>query len=338
MKTICLIGGTGTISLEVTRLLLHQGWQVTLLNRGNRPLPPGAQSIVGDIHNPQDIREKLQGRYFDVVANFIAFTPQEIERDYGLFHNACGQYIFISSASAYQKLPTGWYITESTPLKNPHWQYSRDKIACEEKLMEYHRSQNFPVTIIRPSHTYSNQKIPLGFYGKTSWQIVRRMQAGKPVLIHGDGTALWTFTHARDFAKGFAGLAGNAHALGHSVHITSDEALSWNQAYHIIARTVGCKLHPLHVPTSLLVTAGKTAGYDFEGSLWGDKSHCAVFDNTKLKSLVPGFAATTRYDQGIREAVDHILAHPELQGEDPDFDAFCDKIVDKMQKITSELI
>lgn len=328
---ILMIGGTGTISRSITELLIERGWQVTLLNRGNRPLPEGALSLQADISDEAGVAAKLQGQSFDVVADFIAFRPGQVQRDIRLFKGLCRQYIFISSASAYQKPLSALPITESTPRYNPFWQYSRDKIACEQLLMEEYRSSGFPVTVVRPSHTYDKTNIPVALHGaKGSWPVLQRMLDGKPVLIHGDGTSLWTLTHSRDFAKGFAGLAGNPHAIGQAVHITSDETVTWNDVHQAWAAALGVPLNAVYVPTRLLAKAGAAHGYDFNGALWGDKAASVMFDNTKLKRLVPGFAATTRFDEGARESVAWYLGNPALQTADPDYDAFCDKVAAAM--------
>lgn len=329
---ILLIGGTGTISTDITRLLLATGHEVTLLNRGSKPVPEGAGILLADIHNEAAVKQQLGNQTFDVVANFIAFTPSDVQRDIRLFSGVAGQYVFISSASAYQTPPAFLPITESTPLANPRWQYSRDKIAGEELLMQQYREAGFPVTIVRPSHTYNSEKVPVALHGAHgSWQVLHRMLQGKPVLMHGDGTSLWTLTHSTDFARGFVGLLGNVHAIGQAVHITSDESLSWNQIYEIIGRALGVQPNILCVPSSLLVAFGSTCGQDLEGTLLGDKSHSMVFDNAKLKRLVPGFAATVRFDEGGIAAARHMLATPDLQTPDPDFDRFCDKTVAAMQ-------
>ncbi|NMO94376.1 SDR family oxidoreductase [Paenibacillus lemnae] len=326
MKAL-FIGGTGTISSAITRSLLEQNCELYLLNRGNRndELPEGAHLLTGDIHDEKAVADLIRDLDFDVVCDFIAFHPSDLERDFRLFHGKTKQFIFISSASAYQTPLSHYQITEGTPLSNPYWEYSRNKIACEEYLMTQYREQGFPVTIVRPSHTYGERSIPLGVHGsKGSWQVAKRMLENKPVIIHGDGTSLWTMTHNRDFAQGFIGLMGNIHAIGEAVHITSDESVTWNQIYEIIADALGVKLNAVHVSSEFLDACSQE---DFRGSLLGDKANTVVFDNSKLKRLVPGFTATTRLDQGIKETVQHILAHPELQQEDAEFDAWCDQII-----------
>lgn len=334
---VLFIGGTGTISMAITRQLLEQGTELYLLNRGNRKSEELDQAhlICADINDEKDVKEKLADMKFDVVADFIAFLPEQVERDYRLFAGKTKQYMFISSASAYQKPLSDYRITESTPLSNPYWEYSRNKIACEDYLMQQYRQTGFPVTIIRPSHTYDERSIPLGVHGKNgSWQVAKRMLQDKPVIIHGDGTSLWTMTHNSDFAKGFIGLMGNLHAIGEAVQITSDESLTWNQIYQAIADALGVSLKPYYVPSDFLAKCGD---YDFMGGLIGDKANSVVFDNSKLKRLVPSFCATKRYDEGIKEVVSYILEHPQLQKEDPEFDLWCDKIIAAMEAAAEQM-
>ena len=324
MKAL-FIGGTGTISGAVTELAAQQGWEMTLLNRGtrNRELLRGVETITADIRDEAAVRQALAGREFDVVANFIIYTPEELERDIRLFTGMTRQYFFISSASAYQKPPNDWRITESTPLHNPYWQYSRDKIACERMLEEAYRETGFPITIIRPSHTY-DKKVPVAIHGaKGSWQVLKRMLEGKPVLVPGDGTSLWTLTHSRDFAKAFVGLMGHPKAIGEAFHITSDEQLSWDQALACVARALGVEPVLYHAASDFIVACNPA----LEGGLQGDKSNSVVFDNSKVKRLVPDYVATIRFDEGVREAVAYLLAHPEQQQPDPEFDAWCDKVI-----------
>ena len=334
---ILLIGGTGTISMAVTRRLAAQGHEVFLLNRGTRSagLPESVTVLRGDISNEAETAKLLDGMQFDAVGEFIGFTPDQVQRDVRLFSGKTRQYLYISSASAYQKPLSESVITESTPLCNPYWQYSRDKIACEEYLMQRYRENGFPVTIIRPSHTYDERSVPLGVHGKNgSWQVVRRIMEGKPVIIHGDGTSLWTITHNSDFAKGYCGLVGNIHAIGQAYHITSDERVTWNQIYQCIADTLGVPLKACHIPSDFLAAI---SDYDFEGSLIGDKACTVNFDNTKIKRAVPEFRADIRADQGIRQTVQHILAHPELQTPDPEFDAWCDRVITAFEGLKGEL-
>lgn len=334
---ILMIGGTGTISMAITRLLAEKGQDVILLNRGTRSdeLPEGVKVIEADINDEAATAAKLEGMSFDSVCEFIGFVPAQLERDYRLFRDKTKQFIYISSASAYQKPLADCVITESTPLANPYWEYSRDKIACEEYLMKLYREDGFPITIVRPSHTYDERSVPLGVHGnKGSWQVVKRILEGKPVIIHGDGTSLWTMTHNSDFAKGFVGLIGNIHAIGQAFHITSDESMTWNQIYSIIAEALGVELKPYYVPSDFLHAV---SDYDFRGGLIGDKANSVIFDNSKLKRAVPDFVATVRCDTGIRATVEHILAHPELQQEDPEFDAWCDRVIAAMEAAKAEI-
>lgn len=334
---ILFIGGTGTISMAITRRLAAQGHAVFLLNRGSRSskLPENVTVLHGDINDEAAVQELLRGMTFDAVGEFIGFVPAQVQRDVRLFSGKTRQYIYISSASAYQKPPADSIITESTPLANPYWQYSRDKIACEEYLMEEYRKNGFPVTVVRPSHTYDERSVPLGVHGKMgSWQVVKRIMEGKPVIIHGDGTSHWTITHNSDFAKAYTGLVGNIHAIGQAYHITSDERVTWNQIYQIIADTVGMPLKAVHIASEFLAAV---SDYDLTGSLIGDKACSVIFDNTKIKRAVPDFTATVRADQGIRQTVQHILAHPELQTEDPEFDAWCDRVIADYENLKGAL-
>ncbi|WP_219834604.1 SDR family oxidoreductase [Paenibacillus sp. R14(2021)] len=326
MKAL-FIGGTGIISSAITKQLSESGCELYVLNRGrrNESLPANVKVIQADINDEAHVAALIEDLSFDVVADFIAFQPAQLERDYRLFAGKTKQFMFISSASAYQKPLSDYRVTESTPLANPYWEYSRNKIACEEYLIKQYREHQFPITIVRPSHTYDERSIPLGVHGrKGSWQVAKRMLENKPVIIHGDGTSLWTMTKNSDFAKGFIGLMGNIHAIGESVHITSDESVTWNQIYEAIADALGVKLRAVHVSSAFLAACSQE---DYTGGLIGDKANSVVFDNAKLKRLVPDFVATTRFDQGIKQTVQHILAHPEYQVEDPEFDQWCDKVI-----------
>ena len=332
------IGGTGTISSAITAQLAAEGeWELTLLNRGNRNdgVPANVKILKADINDEAPVEKLLEGTQWDCVCDFIGFVPAQVERDWRLFKGRTKQYMYISSASAYQKPAASPFITEGTPLVNPYWQYSRDKIACEDFLMEKHRSEGFPVTIIRPSHTYDERSVPLGVHGDNgSWQVLKRMLNGKPVIIHGDGTSQWTLTHNSDFAKGFIGLMGNPHALGNTFHITSDETLTWNQIYRTIADALGVELKAVHVSSEFLDAVGP---YDFLGGLVGDKATTVLFDNSKLKRAVPGFQATVRFEQGVRRTIANILAHPELQRPDPAFDAWCDRVIEALEQAKASL-
>lgn len=330
------IGGTGTISSAIVRELSQRSdWEVWLLNRGSRAgeVPSNVHQIVCDISNEEDARKKLSGMEFDVVNEFIGFVPEQVERDYRLFKGKCRQYIYISSASAYAKPAANYVITEGTTLSNPHWEYSRNKIACEEFLLKKYREEGFPVTIVRPSHTYDERHIPLGVHGKKGfYQVIKRMMDGKPVIIQGDGTSLWHVTFNKDFATGYIGLMLNRHAIGEAFQITGDEVLSWNQIYQTIADALGVKLNAYHVSSDYLSAAGDKFGFDFEGSLIGDKSVSVVFDNSKLKRLVPKMTTTVPFHDGIRIALDYVMSHPECQVLDEEFDDWCDKVISVLEE------
>ena len=334
MKAL-FIGGTGTISTAIVKRLAEElGWEVWLLNRGNRSdvVPNGVHQIVCDISDEAAAEKALDGMTFDVVNEFIGFTQDQVERDYRLFKDRTKQYIYISSASAYNKPAANYVITEGTSLANPHWEYSRNKIACEEFLMKKYREEGFPVTIVRPSHTYDERNVPLGVHGKKGFfQVIKRMQEGKPVIIQGDGTSLWTVTFNKDFAIGYTGLMGNRHAIGEAFQITGDETLTWNQIYQTIADALGVKLKAYHISSEYLSDVGDKYGFDFEGSLTGDKSVSVVFDNSKLKRVVPDMKTTVRFDQGVRIALDYVLSHPECQVVDPEFDQWCDKVIKALE-------
>ena len=343
---VLFIGGTGTISSAITRRAAQLGWELYLLNRGNRKgefKDLEIKHIACDIRTEEAhvIREKLEkavgkGKYFDVAADFFAFVPEHVQKDFDILNGLCKQYIFISSASAYQKPLSSYLITESTPLANPLWRYSRDKIACEEFLMQKYRDVGFPITIVRPSHTYDERNVPIGVHGaKGSWQVLKRMLNGKPVIIHGDGTSLWTLTHNSDFARAFVRIMGNVHAIGEAVHITSDESVTWNQIYQIIASTLNVQLKAVHVSSEFLEDCSQ-GRYDFKGSLLGDKANTVVFDNTKLKRLAPDFTVRTRADEGIKMTIANILANGDLQQEDPEFDDWCDKVIAALETAKSK--
>ncbi|MCL2764064.1 MAG: SDR family oxidoreductase [Treponema sp.] len=344
---VLFIGGTGTISSAITRLASESGWQISLLNRGNRKSEFNDNKISHfscDIRTEEAsvIREKLikelgNGNKFDVVADFFAFVPEHVQKDFDIFNGICRQYIFISSASIYQKPLSSCLVTESTPLANPLWEYSRNKIACEEYLMQKYRDCGFPVTIVRPSHTYDERSVPLGVHGsRGSWQVLKRIIEGKAVIIHGDGSSLWTLTHNSDFASAFVRLAGNIHAIGEAVNITSDESVTWNQIYKIIADALNKELKAVHVSSSFLEDCSQ-GRYDFKGSLLGDKANTVIFDNTKLKRLVPEFCAKVRADEGIKMTIANVLKNTGLQQEDPEFDMWCDKIIAALEKAKRDL-
>jgi nucleoside-diphosphate-sugar epimerase len=319
---ILFIGGTGKISSACSQLAVDQGMELYLLNRGqsDRPVPANLHQLHADIRDPRSVEAALGDHTFDAVVNWIAFTPEHIETDLKLFSGRTHQYVFISSASAYQKPISGLPITESTLLANPFWQYSRDKIACEEMLIRAYREDGFPFTIVRPSHTYDRTMFP--FQG--GYTVLERMRQGKPVIVHGDGTSLWVMTHHRDFAKGFNGLLGNNHAIGESIHITSDELLTWNQIHEIFAQAIGVEARLVHVPSDLINAYNPAWG----AGLLGDKAHSVVFDNSKIKRLVPGFAASIPFAHGAREVVAWYDADPARQKIDEAFDQLTDQIID----------
>ncbi len=318
---ILFIGGTGIISSACSQLAVDKGFDLFLLNRGqsHRESPPEATILYGDIRDPESIRSMLAEHRFDVVVNWIAFTPEHIETDLSLFHGRIQQYIFISSASAYQTPPQFLPITESTPLHNPFWDYSRAKIACEERLLQAYRDSGFPMTVVRPSHTYDQTLLPMS----GGYTVVNRMRQGKKVIVHGDGTSLWTLTHHRDFAKGFVGLLGNTRAIGDAFHITSDEWLTWNQICHIVAGAAGSEARIVHIPSDFISQFDERWG----ASLLGDKAHSMIFDNSKIKRLVPDYVASIPFAQGAREILAWYDADPARQEVREDFNALIDKIL-----------
>jgi nucleoside-diphosphate-sugar epimerase len=329
MKAL-FIGGTGLISSAVSRLATERGIELYLLNRGQRGefFPRGAKQIIADHRDQKAVREALRGQSFDVVADWIAFTPEQAAADIELFSGRVGQFFFISSASAYQKPATHYLISESTPLANPFWQYSRDKIACEDLLMREYREKSFPVTIVRPTLTYGVTQIPAAV-GSWShpWTLVDRMRKGKKIIVPGDGTSLWTMTHNSDLAKGFVGLMGNIHAIGHAFNITSDEVLTWNQIYALIGAAAGASPNIVHVASDLI------GAFDPEalGGLLGDKAQCCIFDNTKIKTFVPGFVATVSFATGVHESVKWFETHPERCTIDDGFNDFSDRVIEAHQ-------
>ena len=296
---VLFIGGTGFISSAVSRLALARGIDLYHLNRGQREADvPGVQSIVADIHQPEQVRQALGDQQFDVVVDWIAFTEADIERDLALFSGRIKQFIFISSASAYQKPPSHPIITESTPLHNPYWLYSRNKIACELRLMQALRDDGFPATIVRPSLTYDTN-FPIAIGGWNSYTLIDRLKTGRPIIVHGDGSSLWVVTHSEDFARGFVGLLGNGQAIGHAFHITSDEVLTWNQIYEIIADAAGVKPKLVHIASEFIAQVAPETG----NGLLGDKAWSVIFDNSKIKTFVPGFQAVIPFRDGIRRTL-----------------------------------
>ena len=318
---VLFIGGTGIISSACSELALSRGLDLFLLNRGqsSRPIPEGARVLRGDIRDPESVRSALGSQHFDVIVNWITFTPDQLEVDLELFKDRTDQYIFISSASAYQKPLAALPITESTVLENPFWGYSRNKIACEERLLKAYRQDHFPMTIVRPSHTYDKTSLPI--HG--GWTVMDRMLQGKPVIVHGDGTSLWTLTHHRDFAKGFIGLLGNPHAIGEAVHITSDESVTWNQIFESLARPLGV------TPKMIHIASDRIARYDAEwgAGLLGDKAYSVIFDNSKIKRLVPDFCATIPFAHGAVEIVNWYQAEASRRKIDPAVNQLYDRMI-----------
>ncbi len=321
---ILIIGGTGLISTAVVELASKQNHDVTIVNRGSAPkspVPPNVKVLQGDCNDEAAMRQLMTGRFFDTIVNFVLFTPEQAQRDVRLYREHCHQYIFISSASAYRKPAKEWWITESTPLGNQFWQYSRDKEAAELVFLEAYKQDAFPVTIVRPSSTYSKYKMPVALHGKKgSFSVLKRMLEGKYVLVPGDGTSLWTQTWNEDFAVAFTGLFGQNEAIGQAYHITSDEALTWNSIYETIARTLGVEPKLRHVSAEDLIKVAP----EQEGPLLGDKVNSVVFDNAKIKRLVPGFVAKTPFHVGAGIVWETIKDSPELKVEDPEFDRLCE--------------
>ncbi len=299
---VLFIGGTGVISKACTALAAERGIDLTLATRGRRmvELPAGVKTIAVDVDDAAAAASAFRDAHFDVVVDWIAFTAEQVERDLELFRGRTGQYIFISSASAYQKPSTQYLITESTPLGNPFWDYSRNKIACEERLMRAWREEGFPVTIVRPSLTYGETQIPLAINSwEKSYTAIDRMRRGKKVIVPGDGSSLWVITHNTDFAKGLVGLLGHEQAIGHAFHITTDEVMTWDQFYRIAGAAAGVEAQLVHIPSDFIAACIP----EKRGSLTGDKSVSVVFDNSKIKRFVPGYGATVRFGEGIRRTM-----------------------------------
>jgi len=319
---VLFIGGTGTISAACVRAAIAAGHDVSVLNRGSgrRRLPTGVNEIVADIRDEDATRSALEGAAFDVVADFLSFTPAHVATALRLTEGRTAQYIFISSASAYDKPPRHLPVTESTPLRNPFWKYSRDKIACEDVLVGAYRDRGVPVTIVRPSHTYDEGLLPT----MGGWTDIARMRAGKPVVVHGDGTSLWTLTHSDDFAVAFTGLLGTPEAIGEAYTITGDHAPTWNQIYGWLAEAAG-----VTEPRFVHIASETIAAFHAElgPGLIGDKAHSMLFDNTKIRALVPDFRTTVTFDEGARRILNHYDANPQLQQVDPELDAAFDRMV-----------
>ncbi len=326
MAKVLYIGGTGIISSACSRLAVEKGIELYHLNRGetSRPIPDEVIHLKGDVRDRASFEAAIGEKNFDVVVQWIAFTPDQIDQDINILRGRVGQYIFISSASAYQTPPASLPVTESSILDNPIWEYSRNKIACEERLTRAYREEKFPITIVRPSHTYD----PTLFPTHGGYTVLHRMRQGKPVVVHGDGTSLWTLTHHEDFAVGLVGLFGNHRAIGDTFHITSDEWLSWNQIYEFIAKAAGVDAKLVHVPSALIAAFDPGWG----DSLLGDKTHSMIFDNSKIRRLVPEFNPKIPFAEGARQIVAWYDADPARQVVDYDFDALNDQIIAAYQK------
>ena len=319
---VLFIGGSGVISSACSWLAVERGIELFVLNRGLsrlRPLPEQVTVLRGDVSDPAAVRRAVGDRSFDAVVEWVAFTPEHVRSDIDLFRGRTTQYVFISSASAYQTPPARQPVLESTPLRNPFWAYSRGKIACEEVLTAAYRDEGFPATIVRPSHTYDKTLVP--FDG--GWTALGRMRHGKPVIVHGDGTSLWTLTHHRDFAEGFVPLLGHPRTVGEAFHITSDDVLTWNQIAETLAAAAGVTARIVHVPSDAIASADPEWG----AGLLGDKAHSMVFDNSKLRSVVPGYRATISFEQGAREIVAWHDADPARQVVDARLDAVMDRLI-----------
>jgi nucleoside-diphosphate-sugar epimerase len=321
---ILFIGGTGNISAAVSRLLVQKGHELHLLTRGRRGVSiPGARMLKADVHDPLAVAALAAGTAWDTVVNWVAFQQADVERDLSLFRGRTRQYVFISSATVYQKPSLSPFITESTPLGNPYWEYARHKIACELRLNQAFREEGFPAVIVRPSHTYDTV-LPLAIGGWQDYSIITRMRRGQAVVVHGDGTSLWTLTHAEDFAKGLAGLLGNGQAAGHSFHITSDEVLNWNQIYSTVAEAAGVEARILHIPSDFIAAREPSLA----GTLLGDKAHSVLFDNTKIKTFVPGYQALIPFREGIRRTLAWFEASPDRMRSTGETDLLLDRLIE----------
>jgi nucleoside-diphosphate-sugar epimerase len=334
---VLFIGGTGIISTACTALAAQRGINLTLVTRGRRSveLPEAVRRLTLDVSDTEAASRTLGSERFDAVVNWIAFTPDQVEKDIELFRGRTSQYIFISSASAYQKPAGSYLITESTPLANPFWQYSRDKIACEERLLQAYREQGFPITIVRPSLTYGDSQITLAVNSwAKSYTVVDRMRRGKKVIVPGDGSSVWVITHNTDFAKGLLGLLGNPQAIGHAFHITSDEVMTWDHYYRITSEAAGAEFRPVHIASDFLTACVP----DMTGSLIGDKAVSTVFDNSKIKRFVPDFCATVPFAQGIRKTLAWFDAKPERREVDKEADARYDRLIEAYERSAADAV
>jgi nucleoside-diphosphate-sugar epimerase len=335
---ILFIGGTGIISTASTALAVERGMDVTLLTRGQHDakLPPGVKTLLADVNDPA-LSQRLQqdSLEFDAVVDWIAFTPGDIERDLKLFRGRTRQFLFISSTSAYQKPQTHYLMTEATPLANPYWDYSRKKIACEERLMQAYREEGFPITIVRPSLTYSETQIPLVL---NSWQksytAVDRMIRGQKLVVPGDGSSLWVITHNTDFAKGLVGLLGHQQAIGHAFHITSDEVQTWDQIFRTVGSAIGVEPKLVHIPSDFIAACIS----EKLGTLTGDKSVSVVFDNSKIKRFVPTYCATMTFAEGIKQTLAWFDADSSRKQIDYQANATTDKLIAAYEKGMTEAV
>lgn len=323
---VLFIGGTGVISSACSELAVEKGFDLTVINRGktSRELPDHVRRMTADIRDVESVKNAIREELFDVIVDWVAFQPEHVQQDIELFRDRTGQYIFISTASAYQTPPVKLPVTEETPLENPFWAYSRDKIACEQVLITSFEQSGFPVTIVRPSHTYDRTMLPC----RGKYTTIARMRQGKKVFIHGDGESIWTLTHHRDFATGFVGLLGNSAAIGEAFHITSDEWLTWNRIYQILADAAGGELHPVYVPSDFINVFDAEMG----AGLLGDKARSMIFDNSKIKKFVPEFKATIPFEQGAREIMAWFDADASRRKIDPHMDALTEKMIAAWQK------
>jgi len=326
MKAL-FIGGTGNISTSVSKLALERGIDLYHLNRGKRGTRiPGVKTITADITQPAQVAAALKDHSWDAVVDWIAFLESDVERDFQLFRGKTKQFVFISSASAYQRPASSPFVTESTPLANPFWEYSRNKIACEERLMSMYRMEGFPVTIVRPSLTYDTV-IPVPIGGWLEYTTVDRIKRDEKIIVHGDGSSLWTITHADDFAKGFVGLLGHQQAIGQPFHITSDEVLTWDQIHIAVGEALGKEVRIVHIASDFLVAFNE----ELRGGLIGDKSTSVVFDNSKIKRFVPGFTATIPFNQGIKRTIDWFEADPSRRIVKPETNAWIDNVISRYE-------
>ena len=323
---VLMIGGTGRISAAVSKRAVEKGIDLYLLNRGTQDefFPKGATQITADARNESELRAALQGHTFDAVVDWIGFLPEHVETDIRMFSGITKQFIYISSASAYEKPASNFMITENTPLSNPFWQYSRDKITCEKLLFDAHEKNGFPVTIVRPSHTYGITSLPVVFPGRRShYSVIERMKSGKPIIVPGDGSSLWVVTHNTDFAKAFVGLLGNEQAIGEAYHITSDEAMTWDAIIQTIGHAAGIEPNIYHMSTDFITTCHPAV----RPELVGDKINSVYFDNSKVKAAAPEFVCTTSLAQGAAMSLDWFDKHPELKLRDDAWENLCDRLI-----------